>query len=81
MRQKLKVEEESLLQMSDGKKFQRQGAEELKSVDPLVVKGTEGALRWTEEDLRVQMGVVTCKSPERCCRVRLRIGLKRILKS
>ncbi len=43
--------------------FQSRGAEQLKAEDPLVVKRAGGAVRWMEEeDLKVRVGVLMCRS-------------------
>ena len=44
--------------MSGGREFQRQGADLLKALDPMVVKLADGAEIWlAEEDWRVREGV------------------------
>ena len=41
--------------MSGGREFQRQGADRLKALDPMVVKLADGAKSWlVEEDKRVR---------------------------
>ncbi len=55
------MERKSKLRMSGGKEFQRRGAEQLKALDPMVVKQEEGTMSLMEEDdLRVQEGVLMC---------------------
>lgn len=49
----------SLFQMSGGREFQRQGAERLKALDPMVDIRVGGIVRLMEEDdLRVRLDVV-----------------------
>ena len=57
-RQDLKVDTEEEVRMSGGREFQRREADQLKSLDPMVVKLADGAKSWlAEEDWRVQEGV------------------------
>ena len=52
------METVSEVQMSGGREFQRLGADQLKALDPMVVRLADGAKSWiVEQDERVQEGV------------------------
>ena len=52
------METVSKVQMSGGREFQRLGADQLKALDPMVVRLADGAKSWiVEQDERVQEGV------------------------
>ena len=52
------MESESEVRMSGGREFHRRGADQLKDLEPIVVKLAHGAESWlAAEDRRVREGV------------------------